>query len=174
MARGGEEATTTGVQPDVSSRPHLRHKPFGDNVPQKIDIKGRMVLSSAVRDAFDEGGRLMPFHSGQCLGLWPEHSFGMLDRRLHEKRQGELVGNNARRALFALSSAVMPDAQGRFVIPDHQRRAVGLETDMVVVGQGDRLELWRPEAWQPVRFDAQTLADLEHSTDPGPHPDEMW
>lgn len=109
-----------------------------------------------------------------CLGLWTEHSFGLFEQRLHRQRRQELSGKGPRRALFAATSQVTPDSQGRFVIPERLRQAAGLESDVVVIGNIDHLEIWDQGAWGPVISDDTEMLRLELETYGGPDPDDVW
>jgi len=51
------------------------------------------------------------------------------------------------RHFFGDSFEVNLDNQGRIFIPESLRRYAGIDKDVVIVGVGDRLELWSPEKW---------------------------
>ncbi len=57
-----------------------------------------------------------------------------------------LKGRLVRRAVFSRCHQVEVDAQGRILIPPALRRYAGLERDVVVIGAGECLEIWSPEA----------------------------
>src|SRR3546814_16685360 len=48
--------------------------------------------------------------------------------------------------LVGAATFVEPDGSGRISIPDSQRNAVGIEKKAVLVGMGDKLELWSEQA----------------------------
>ena len=50
------------------------------------------------------------------------------------------------------------DAQGRILVPQELRDLVGLERQSVVLGQGNKLEIWDEAAWQRRR--AEWLQDV--------------
>lgn len=43
------------------------------------------------------------------------------------------------------------DAQGRLLLPPELREFAGLERDVVLVGQGNKFELWDEQAWNRQR-----------------------
>ncbi len=43
---------------------------------------------------------------------------------------------------------VTTDKQGRMQIPQQLRQKIGIETDVVLVGNGDMVEIWTPERWE--------------------------
>jgi len=74
---------------------------------------------------------------------------------------------------FYLSSgeACDVDAQGRVLVPQHLREYAGLEDDIVLVGMGNKIEIWGANDWQDLfgRLEkdfeaaAEVLAGLEIS-----------
>jgi MraZ protein len=150
----------------------LDHPAFGDQFPLHLDAKGRVILPSVFRPAFVNGGRLRPYES-ECLGLWTEHGFRLFDERLYAKRQSELSGKAPRRSLFSTAAYVVPDSQGRFVIPERLRTAVALTFDVTIVGNLDHLEIWPSHAWDAVSRDGEDMLAMEIATDVGPHPDQL-
>lgn len=150
----------------------LDHAPFGDQFGLRLDAKARVILPPVFRPAFVGGGRLRPYESG-CLGLWTEHGFRLFDERLYDKRHTNLSGKGPRRSLFTSAAYVMPDTQGRFVIPERLRIAAALTFDVTVVGNIDHLEIWPTHAWEAVARDDEQMLAMEIATDDGPRPDQL-
>jgi MraZ protein len=66
--------------------------------------------------------------------------------------------NDARRMqrhFFSGAVAAQPDKLGRVVIPQYLRAYAELETEVVVVGVSDRLEVWSRSGWQRARSEAE-------------------
>ena len=57
------------------------------------------------------------------------------------------VARELRRLIFATASQVDLDSVGRILIPQFLRGVAGLERDAVIVGVGEVVEIWSPEAW---------------------------
>ena len=166
-----------GVVNDVQVAPvgapeQLDHPSFGDQFPLRLDAKGRVILPPVFRPAFGAGGRLRPYGT-DCLGLWTEHGFKLFDKRMYAKREVSLSGNGPRRSLYASAATVMPDSQGRFVIPERLRTVVGLTLDVTVVGNIDHIEIWPSHAWDAASQDGEEMLAMEIATDNGPHPDQL-
>ena len=69
--------------------------------------------------------------------------------------------NNARtltRFFFSQASDNSLDRQGRVLIPENLREHAALDGEAVVVGVGDRIEMWSPARWQ--EFKAEQEANL--------------
>jgi MraZ protein len=112
----------------------------------QLDAKGRIALPTKYRDAFKRGVFVTLGQDG-CLFAYPQDEW---ERRSHEVRSSPLAGSGARnyaRMFFGNADRVDLDGQGRLVIPQALRARVGLDREAVVVGVGERLEIWSGPAW---------------------------
>jgi MraZ protein len=160
------------VDVDPARRGAVRHLPFADQFPQRLEPNGRIVLPATFREAFGEGGYLLVFQRTR-LGLWTPHDFARLYRDLARKRQPELTGTVARDALYSTASYVRPDRQGRFVIAEEKRSEVSLATEITVVGAVDRVEIWDRKLWAAHVADAERVLKMEMDTYSGADPDDL-
>ena len=55
------------------------------------------------------------------------------------------------RLLIGYASELEFDGSGRVLLPQSLREYAGLQKKLVLVGQGDKLELWSEEVWIPAR-----------------------
>ncbi|GAA3936715.1 division/cell wall cluster transcriptional repressor MraZ [Pseudoclavibacter caeni] len=112
----------------------------------RMDDKGRLVLPAKFREELADGVVLT---RGQehCLYVFGAQEF----RRIHEAiRQAPLTSRQARdflRLFLSGASDQVPDRQGRITVPPDLRRYAGLTRDLVVIGTGDRAEIWDAAAW---------------------------
>lgn len=127
-----------------------------------IDDKGRLAIPTGLREvvARECGNRLVitysPFESG-CLYLYPlpvwEAVRDKVNRLPRTKRNSRLL----QLKLVGAATLVEPDASGRVSIPASHRNAIGIEKKAVLVGMGDKFELWSEQAHHAqIR---QTLSD---------------
>ena len=112
-----------------------------------LDAKGRVILPVKFRGEFSGGGFLSQ-HAQGCLALWTPEEF---DRQLEviklRAEQGRDDRNLAR--LWASgSSEAEVDKSGRMPIPGFLRSYAHLESDVLVIGAIDRIELWSPSVWE--------------------------
>ncbi|MDQ1395846.1 MAG: transcriptional regulator MraZ [Acidimicrobiaceae bacterium] len=118
---------------------------FGRN-EHSLDLKGRVILPSRFRAAFEEGGYLSQYRT-RCLALWTPGEF---DKQLAEMEAMQDAGPeqlNLARYLAAGSVAVDIDRQGRLPIPKSMRDFARLDGDVLVNGAINRVELWSPALW---------------------------
>lgn len=111
-----------------------------------IDDKGRLAIPTAFRDAVAKAGNRLvltynPFESG-CLYLYPEPVWGKVRDQVNALPRTRSVNRNLQLKLVGAASFVELDGSGRISIPASQRSACGLEKRAVLLGMGDKFELW--------------------------------
>jgi len=90
---------------------------------------------------------------GQSLFIYSEKDWREIEAKL-----AALPISRARRlqlTLFPTATRFELDAQGRILLPLALREYAGLTKDVVVLGVGNRAEIWSEEIWQ--RFVAEEL-----------------
>lgn len=133
-----------------------------------IDDKGRLAIPTAYREivARECGNRLVltynPFEAG-CLYLYPMPVWEKVRDQVNALPR---IKKNARLLQLKLVGAAAfaePDGSGRISIPASQRSAVGIEKKAVLLGMGDKFELWSEQAHHAqIR---QTLGDADLGED---------
>jgi MraZ protein len=113
-----------------------------------LDIKGRVILPAKFRAPFEKGGYLSQ-HSEGCLSLWTPGEFERRMEVLKKKAESGRVRDRNRARVWASNSHdVEIDRQGRMAIPARLRDFAGLESEVLVLGAIDRVELWNPSRWE--------------------------
>ncbi len=111
-----------------------------------LDIKGRVILPAKFRAHFERGGYLAQ-HSEGCLALWTPGEFDRQMSVMQERSETGRTDRNRARVWASSSHEVEIDRQGRMPIPSLLRGFANLETDVLVLGVIDRIELWNPAKW---------------------------
>jgi MraZ protein len=120
---------------------------FVGRYEHSLDSKGRVILPAKFRTSFERGGYLAEHREG-CLALWTPEEFARQMSAMQERAGSGSTDRNRARLWAANSSEVEIDRQGRMAIPSHLRTFASLETDVLVHGAIDRVELWSPEVWE--------------------------
>ncbi|MCR5748438.1 MAG: division/cell wall cluster transcriptional repressor MraZ [Lachnospiraceae bacterium] len=111
-----------------------------------IDAKGRLIVPAKYRDELGEHFFVTKGLDG-CLFAYDEKDFNALQ----EKVMSLPLSNKASRDIsrFFLGSAQESefDKQGRILISAPLREHAGLEKDVVLVGVGNRIEIWSKEKY---------------------------
>jgi MraZ protein len=116
-----------------------------------LDAKGRMALPARYRDVWSScnGQLVITIDSRErCLLLYPLPEWTSVQQKLESLSN---IGKSARRLqrlLIGYATDVEMDSSGRVLIPPVLREHAGLEKRVVLLGQGNKFELWSDERWQ--------------------------
>lgn len=119
----------------------------------QLDEKGRVALPAAFRrEAAEQRFVLVRAYEGS-LALYPEAAWAGVEERL-----GDLLKHQPEARMYVLSvmaSAVevIPDSQGRILIPGRLKEAAELNGQVLLVGAIEKIEIWNPQ-----RFEAEVQA----------------
>lgn len=125
-----------------------------------LDAKGRLAVPARHRDALDGKVVVTIDTEARCLVLYPLARW----REVAEKVQALPSMNpqikRFQRLFFGYASDLELDGNGRILLPAPLRDYAGLGKQVVLVGQGQKFELWSDELWAAEAGD-QALAGLE-------------
>jgi MraZ protein len=117
-----------------------------------LDAKGRMALPTRFRESLAvlaEGRLVLTIDvKEQCLLLYPLPAWEVVQNKLEALSN---IGDEARRLqrlLIGHATDIDMDAQGRILVPPMLREFAHLDKKLVVVGQGNKLEIWSADQWQ--------------------------
>ena len=105
----------------------------------------------------DSDGRLViTADPSGCLLVYPLATWEPIQERLMSLSSFNDKIRGVQRLLVGHADDVELDAAGRILVPPALRRYAGLDRRVVLVGQGQKLELWDEAKWQAQT--AQTIA----------------
>lgn len=136
---------------------------------RKLDDKGRITLSAALRDELAGPGYIAV--ADGCLAIWTDEGYkdftDRLRRRVHDG-EDPTVDPMVLRSLAASTERIRVDSQGRVTLPapllGQAGIGAGAGTEVVVNGAIDRIEIWAPVVWDGMaeaRADALQVAVRE-------------
>jgi MraZ protein len=132
---------------DVGNRVHCGGwmSGFLGSYVHQVDEKGRLSLPASFRRVVAEMPLVVVQAHEEALTLYPEGSWREVEARLLEllRRQPESRGFVL--GITANAVEVVPDKQGRILVPQRLLHAIGLSESALVVGLIDRIEVWDPE-----------------------------
>lgn len=116
---------------------------------QRFNGKNRVALVKKIRQEF---GRNIILAKGydNCIFGFSEKTWLKLAEQEFEKPISSEEGRKARRKIFSGAESVGIDNQGRIVIPESLLTYAQITNDneqLVIVGAGDHLEIWKKENW---------------------------
>jgi MraZ protein len=118
------------------------------NYERTLDEKLRLALPKQLRASLASAGQLVltPGTDGS-LALFTQQSFAALAERLATRSPAGQDVRAFSRLLYAQSRSTHVDSQGRIRLPAELARLAELEGDVVLLGVGDRVELWNKARW---------------------------
>lgn len=127
--------------------------PFRGTFDHTLDAKNRLTVPARYRAALSEGVVLaMPVDLKPCVGVWrPEQYESYTRRALAELPPLSPRLSELERFFYGSSHDADLDAAGRVMVPGFLGEHASLAKDVVVVGVGDRLELWDKRNWSEHR-----------------------
>ena len=119
-----------------------------------LDPKGRVSLPAQFRRGRESESFVLIQTQPDALSLYPDEAWQEVQSELREmsKRQPDLRTQILR--VTASAVEVVPDKQGRILIPEKMRTSVSLDSDALVVGAINHIEIW-----EPGRFQAATQSE---------------
>jgi MraZ protein len=142
--------------------PQIEQPIFAGEFRHSMDAKNRVTIPSRWRRGEIDEFFVIPNLEGGFLMVTPPGEF----KRLAEKVEHDetLTPAERRRFIRQFSSRaqnVSSDKQGRIVLPDEQCKLLNLRSEVVLVGNYSRFEIWSPESWQKaMEEDAPTFSYL--------------
>ena len=111
-----------------------------------IDAKGRMSFPTKVRDLLGGEFYVTKSINQKCLTIYSKSEWEKLANKIAELPDS-MGGLDIKRWLFSGAGELVPDKQGRVLIPSDLREFAGLKKDVVVIGLDDKAEIWDKELW---------------------------
>lgn len=111
-----------------------------------VDAKGRLIVPSKFREQLGDEFVVTKGLDG-CLFVYENTEWKILEEKL---KNLPLTNANARKITrFFLAGATLceVDKQGRILLPAVLREFAKIEKDAVMVGVGNRIEIWSKESW---------------------------
>jgi MraZ protein len=114
----------------------------------KLDAKARITIAGKYRPGFAENSVFLTVDPSRCLLLYPKQHWLDIEAKLLALPSLESRARSLQRLLLGHAEEVEIDAQNRILISEPLRNFAGLEHDVVLVGQGKKIELWQTQRWQ--------------------------
>jgi MraZ protein len=111
-----------------------------------IDDKGRLMIPARYRELL-EGGAYITQGFDKCLMVMTEPYFKQVYDRLETMNLADPSARLLRRLILANAYPVEVDKVGRILMPQNLRSFLKVDGEVVLAGQGDYFEVWRPEDW---------------------------
>ena len=118
--------------------------------PINVDAKGRMAMPAKYRERLQElceGRLVLTVDFDKCLMLFPEGEWDQLERKLVRLPSLNPRARRLQRLLLGYATECELDGNGRILVPAVLREYACLDKRIVLVGQGNKFEIWNEEIW---------------------------
>ena len=142
---------------------------FVGKAEYQVDDRKRVPIPPLYRSAFEAGGYLS-LANDPCIQLHTPDSFAATARIIEAIPAETPEGDEARRAFFGNVGLVQKDGQGRITLGNEFLVHAGITRDVVVVGVGDKLEIWDRANYasrEAQSLDAKRRATARHQSKNG-------
>ena len=126
---------------------------------RSLDDKLRLALPRRFRELVGQGQLVLTPGTDGSLALFPQTAFADLTAKLAARSPTSQDVRAFSRLLYAQSQGVELDSQGRIRLPVELARLAGLEAEVILLGVGDRIELWNRSRWEAYLADLQPRYD---------------
>ena len=121
----------------------------------QLDEKGRLALPASFRRAAGAGGFVLIHATQPALFLYPAKAWAVVEERLGELMRRQPGSRGMVLGLTANAVEVIPDKQGRVLIPERLQRAAHLDNEALIVGVLEKIEIWNPELFEKTTREAE-------------------
>jgi MraZ protein len=119
-----------------------------------VDPKGRVIIPSPFREIIFTNYNTKLFVTNdvvdRCLHIYPQEEWTKLEEKVRRLPQMLDEVKYFKRRVIASAMEVELDKQGRILIPAAHREDAGIISDLVIVGQIEKIELWDRKEWDAV------------------------
>ncbi len=129
-----------------------------------LDGKGRLAIPTRYRGRLQEccdSHLVVTVDTDRCLLLYPLPEWQQIEHKLVRLPTFNKAARRLQRLLIGHASEVDMDAQGRILLPPPLRDFADLEKQVVLIGQGNKFELWDEARWVSERDVWMEQGDLE-------------
>lgn len=122
-----------------------------------LDDKGRFAIPKRYRESIADASDnqlivTIDLHS-PCLLIYTQDEWEVIERKLMSLPNVDPQARLYQRLLLGHATEVEMDAQGRMLLPGLLRDHAKLDKQAILLGQGNKFELWSQEAWDADRPD---------------------
>lgn len=137
-----------------------------------MDAKGRLAIPARQREPLHAicSGHVVITIDTQftCLAIYPLPEWERIEREIQELPALKPAVKRFQRLVLGYATDIELDGSGRLLLPQPLRDYAGLDKKLVLVGQGNKFELWSEEKWL-----AETDQALQDSGPEAELPEEL-
>jgi len=132
----------------------------------KMDAKSRLAIAASLRSSLSDGANLVVTKSiymqKKCLDVYTWEAWQKLEERIAALPSLNVNIQAFQRFYLSAGQPVQLDKQNRILLPKHLKEYAALDTEVVLVGMGEKFEIWPQLTWDTLSEDlAQQFATIQ-------------
>ena len=115
-----------------------------------IDVKGRASMPQRYRSDFsikNKSKLIITADKDKCLLIYTQSNWSVIEKKLSNLPSYNKEARFIQRLLIGYATESEIDSQGRFLIPNPLREYAGIQKKIILLGQGNKFELWSENTW---------------------------
>ena len=120
-----------------------------------LDSKGRLAIPSRYRERLvaEAGGALVQTLNPMDRSLWlyPLPEWEVIEEKLAELSDFDTQSRRAKQMMRGYAADCQLDTHGRILIPAELRDYAQIDKQAVILGQGNKFEIWNRTSWEEQR-----------------------
>lgn len=127
----------------------VEHMFYGE-YEHSLDMKGRIIIPAKFRLVMKENYIERFFITrglDECLFMFPEDEWKTQEAKFRAVSFTKKDSRMFNRLFFSGAVDIVPDKQGRLLIPKYLKDYAGVKRDVMTIGVSSRIEIWAKEKW---------------------------
>ena len=123
---------------------------YGEYV-HTIDRKGRLILPARLREMSKENGIDRFFATrglDKCIFMFSDEEWRLQEQKFRSMPFTRQETRSFNRLFFSGAVEVVPDRQGRFMIPQYLKEFAGIKRETTIIGVSNRIDIWDSATWR--------------------------
>jgi len=124
---------------------------FYGEFQHSIDRKGRLILPAKFREVAKSNFIEKFFVTrglDNCLFMFSEEEWRSQEAKFKAISFTKQQARTFNRIYFSGAGEVIPDRQGRILLPQYLKDFAEIKRDVIIVGVANRIEIWSEDKWQ--------------------------
>ncbi|MBU1061731.1 MAG: division/cell wall cluster transcriptional repressor MraZ [Candidatus Omnitrophica bacterium] len=116
-----------------------------------LDRKGRIIIPSKFRGALKEHYIERFFITrglDKCLFMFAEDEWKLQEQKFKTMSFTKAEYRRFNRLFFSGASELIPDKQGRILIPSYLKDYAAIKREVYIIGVSNRIEIWSQHNWK--------------------------
>ncbi len=122
-----------------------------------LDSKNRLTIPAKLRMELGEKPVLTRGLDG-CLFIYPNRDWQLFMEKMNNLPLGQKRARDFKRFMLSGASDIEIDEMGRVLIADSLKKYAQLQKEVVVVGVGDRVEIWAESIWDKYITESEKMS----------------